>query len=527
MITGEMLLGSQSVTGSGSTFFATNPATGERLDPAFRSGGAGEVEAACRLADAALDSYRETTLADRAVFLETIAAQLLALGDALIERAMAESALPRPRLEGERTRTIGQLHLYAQVVREGRWLDATLDSPLPDRKPLPRADLRRRNIAIGPVAVFGASNFPFAYSVAGGDTASALAAGCPVIAKSHPSHSGASELAGRAIQRAVAKCGMPEGVFSLVVGEGNAIGEALVQHRTIQAVGFTGSRRGGLALARLCAARPQPIPIYAEMSSVNPLFLLPGALKSRAAAIAEGYVESLTLGLGQFCTNPGLVFAIAGPAFERFGERAAGLLSAKEPGVMLNAAIADAFSKGRARLLESPGVHLVAEGPSTGGAGMAQPTLFRTTAGNFLANPALSEELFGPAALLVACESFAQMLELAANLEGQLTGGIHLDPLSELDLAQARTLLPILERKAGRLVINSYPTGVEVGHAIVHGGPYPSTTDSRTSSVGTRAIERFLRPVCYQNFPEALLPAAIRSEDLLGIPRTKDGVFSG
>ena len=526
-VTGDMLLGSQAVRGRGAEFYATNPDSGERLEPGFASGGAEEVEAACQLAASALDGYRETTLKARAAFLETIGEELLALGDALIDRAMAESALPRARLEGERTRTVWQMRLYAQVVREGRWLDATLDSPLPDRKPLPRVDLRRRNIALGPVAVFGASNFPLAYSVAGGDTASALAAGCPVIAKAHPSHLGTSELAGRAIQSAVAKCGLPEGVFSLVLGEGNAIGEALVQHPVIQAVGFTGSRRGGLALAHLCAGRPQPIPIYAEMSSVNPLFLLPAALEARAEAIGAAYVDSLTLGVGQFCTNPGLVFALQGPALERFATTAAGALASKPPGVMLNSGIAEAFQKGRAALSSAGGVEVVGEGAASNGhAGAARPALFRTTGRSFLANPSLSAEIFGPAALVVACDSFAEMLEVARNLEGQLTSSIHLEPSNPDDLAHARTLLPILERKAGRLLVNGYPTGVEVGHAIVHGGPYPATSDSRTTSVGTLAIERFLRPVCYQDFPEALLPAALQGGNPLGIERVLDGVPS-
>ncbi len=520
-ITGEMLLGRRAVRGAGAEFYAVNPASGKRLEPGFAGGGEPEVEAACRLAEGALDVYRETPLEARAVFLETIAEELLALSDELIDRAMAESALPRARMEGERGRTIFQLQLYAKVVREGRWLDATLDSALPERKPLPRVDLRRRNIALGPVAVFGASNFPLAYSVAGGDTASALAAGCPVIAKSHPSHLGTSELAGRAIQAAVAKCGMPEGVFSLVVGEGNAIGEALVKHPVIQAVGFTGSRRGGLALARLCAERPQPIPIYAEMSSVNPIFLLPGALEARAEAIGTGFVDSLTLGVGQFCTNPGLVFAIDGPALGRFEQAAAGAIAGKPSGIMLNAGIAEAFARGRKKLAGLADLKTLAEGAEAeGGPGKARPAIFLADGSEFLENPELAGEVFGPVSLVVACADFDQMLSIARNLEGQLTSTLHLEAS---DYEQARALLPILERKAGRLVINGFPTGVEVGQAIIHGGPFPATTDSRTTSVGSRAIERFLRPVCYQDFPELLLPASLRSGNPLRIERVEDG----
>ncbi len=527
IVTGEMLLGSQAVRGAGAGAYAINPSSGERLEPAFAEAGQAEVAIACRLAEAAADSFRETSLADRATFLETIAEQLLALGEALVDRAMAESGLPRGRIEGERGRTVGQLRLFAGVVRDGHWIGATLDAPLPDRKPLPRVDLRMRNIGLGPVAVFGASNFPLAFSVAGGDTASALAAGCPVIAKSHPSHLGTSELAGRAIQSAVAKCGLPEGVFSLLVGQGHALGEALVQHPAIQAVGFTGSRRGGLALAKLAAARAQPIPVFAEMSSVNPLFLLPGALEARAEAIGLGLVESVTLGVGQFCTNPGLVFGVDGPAFERCAQAAAEAVAGKAAATMLNAGIADAYAQGRARLAAQ--VDLLAggrlpEGPA--GAAVGQPALFRTTGENFLATPALAEELFGPATLLVACSGLDQMLRIATNLEGQLTCGIFLDAdqAESQDISHARLLVPILERKAGRLLVNGYPTGVEVGHAMVHGGPFPATTESRSTSVGARAIERFLRPVCYQDFPETLLPPALQTANPLGIARWLDGV---
>ena len=522
-ITGDMLLGGRATRGQGSALYATNPADGSRLEPAFPSGGADEVDQACRLADAAFDTYRETPPATRAAFLEAIADQLLDLGDELIDRSMAESGLPRARMEGERGRTAGQLRLYAQVLRDGRFLEATLDPALPDRKPLPRVDLRSRNIPLGPVAVFGASNFPLAYSVAGGDTASALAAGCPVVAKAHPAHLGTSELAGRAIQRAVARCGMEPGVFSLVLGEGNAIGEALVQHPAIQAVGFTGSRAGGLALARLAAARPQPIPVYAEMSAVNPIFLLPGALEARAEAIAQGFVDSLTLGVGQFCTNPGLVFAVAGPALDRFTQAAATALARKPSGLMLHRGIAQAYAQGCATTQATQGVEILAEGqPAPESGSFGQPRLFRAPGAQFLSTPGLSEERFGPASLVVSFESFDQLLEAARGLEGQLTCTLHLEAE---DHAQARRLLPVLERKAGRLVVNAYPTGVEVCHAIVHGGPYPATTDGRTTSVGSRAITRWLRPVCYQSFPEELLPEALTTGNPLQLPRLEDGVM--
>ena len=537
-ITGEMLLGTQTRSGSGSRIHADNPDTGEQLEPAFAGAaepGMEEVALACRLAESAFDSYRETTLSERAGFLEAIADELLALGDTLIDRAIAESGLPRMRIEGERGRTVSQMRLFAQVVRDGDWLGARLDTPLPERKPLARADLRMRNIALGPVAVFGASNFPLAFSVAGGDTASALAAGCPVVAKSHPSHLGTSELAGRAIQAAVARCRLPEGVFSLVHGEGNAVGHALVRHPLIQAVGFTGSRRGGLALARLAADRPQPIPVYAEMSSVNPLFLLPGALSARAESMGTAFVDSVTLGVGQFCTNPGLVFGVGGADFDRFAAAAAQALSVKLAGTMLSIGIAECYAADRAAMAGLSTV--LAEGQilkdqlqngSRVGKATGQPALFRTTGEHFLDTPALSGELFGPSSLLVACSSFAELAQIARQLEGQLTCGLFLgtSDLDAEDYKQALALLPILERKAGRILVNSYPTGVEVCHAMVHGGPYPSTTDSRTTSVGTRAIERFLRPICYQDLPAALLPASLRDENPLGIRRLLDGVFS-
>ncbi len=523
-LTGEMLLGNEAVRGAGVEFYAANPADGTTLEPGFAAGSAADVDAACALAAAAFDRYRETGMEERAAFLETIAEELLSLGDTLLDRAGAESGLPRARLENERARTVFQLRLYAGVVRSGDWLRAAIDLPLPDRKPLPRVDVRRRHIPLGPVAVFGASNFPFAYSVAGGDTASALAAGCPVVAKSHPAHPGTSELAGRAIQAAVRRCGLHPGVFSLVLGDGNAVGEALVSHPAIQAVGFTGSRRGGLALARRCADRPQPIPIYAEMSSVNPIFLLPGALQARAEALGRAFVDSLTLGVGQFCTNPGLVFGIAGAAWEQFAHTAAGALTTRPAGTMLHSGIAQAYAAGCAELASSGNTALLAQGAAGDAPCLGRPALFRTTADAFLADAQLRKEVFGPVSLLVTCADAGQLLALAEDLEGQLTATLHLDESRAEDLLQAGTLLPVLERKAGRLVINGFPTGVEVCEAIVHGGPYPATTDARTTSVGTRAIERWLRPVCYQSFPPALLPVALQTGNPLNIPQLVNGV---
>ena len=477
---------------------------------------------ACSLAAQAFDSFRDTSAEVRARFLEMIGQGLMDLGGELVERACGETGLPSARIEGERARTAIQLKLFASVVRDGRWIAATLDSPLPDRKPLPRPDLRSRKIALGPVVVFGASNFPLAFSVAGGDTASAFAAGCPVVAKAHPAHLGTSELVGRVIQRAVAECGLHEGVFSLLVGEGNAIGEALVAHPAIKAVGFTGSRRGGLALMRIASQRKEPIPVYAEMSSINPVFLLPGALAKRPEALALGFVDSLTLGVGQFCTNPGLVIATEGDDLERFRRLAAEKLSAKAAGTMLTQGIYAAYESGMKRLAATEGVRTLAEGQTATASCAGHAALFSVDAKKFLTVSHLSEEVFGPAALLISCQNSGEMREVAEHLEGQLTSTLHLETT---DNELARQLLPILERKAGRIVFNGYPTGVEVSYAMVHGGPFPATTDSRTTSVGATAIERFLRPVCYQDMPATLLPEALKDPNPLSLWRLRDGQY--
>lgn len=520
MITGQMLIGSTTVSGTESKFRAFSPTLGRELEPPYGGGGVKEVAQACSLAERAFDSYRETKLDQRARFLETIANGILALGDELIERASAETGLPKSRIEGERARTAGQLKLFASVVRDGRWIHATLDSPLPERKPQPRPDLRLRKIPIGPVAVFGASNFPLAFSVAGGDTASALAAGCPVVVKAHNAHLGTSELVGRVIQEAVRSCRLHEGVFSLLIGEGNAIGEALVAHPAIRAVGFTGSRRGGLALMRIASNRPVPIPVYAEMSSINPVFLLPGALSQHAESLAASFVDSVTLGVGQFCTNPGLVIGIEGQDLERFRRCAAEKMARKEAGIMLTPAIQSAYVLGLQKLAQSDGVQKLAEGPSSAESCAAQSALFSATATQFLTATNLEEEVFGPSSLLVYCRDFDEMASLAEHMSGQLTASVQLDGA---DHTLARRLMPILERKVGRIIVNGFPTGVEVGYAMVHGGPYPATSDARTTSVGAEAIERFLRPVCYQNVPADLLPEAVRDENPLSLWRLRDG----
>ncbi|HEU4617346.1 MAG TPA: aldehyde dehydrogenase (NADP(+)) [Gammaproteobacteria bacterium] len=524
MITGKFFVGSRETSGR-ETYRAFDAATGAALEPPFHCASVEDVDRACALAALAFDSFREASLEQRARLLEAIADNLAGMGDMgdeLIRRAMAETALPRPRLEGERARTINQLRFFAGIVRRGTWLALRIDTAQPERTPR-RPDLRLRKIPIGPVAVFGASNFPLAFSVAGGDTASALAAGCPVVVRGHPAHPGVAELAARAVAKAVADCELPAGVFSFVTGPSHEIGRALVANPDIKAAAFTGSRAGGLALAAVAAARPEPIPMFAEMSSVNPVFLLPGALEDDAENIAKAFVASLTLGAGQFCTNPGLVFAARGADLDRFIAAAADALSSRDAETMLTAGIHAAYEDAVARLAREQGVEARAHGRGANGRNQARAALFVADGDAFKRNPELAREVFGPSAILVRVERPEELLGLVDALEGQLTGTMH---LRESDFALASRLLPALERKAGRIIANGWPTGVEVAHAMVHGGPFPATSDSRTTSVGSMAIERFLRPVCYQDVPGALLPETLRDGDA-EFERLVDGVRVG
>jgi 2,5-dioxopentanoate dehydrogenase len=519
-ITGDLLIGKAQVRGDDRAFRATDPATGQSLEPAFAFAGLAHVDQACALAWTAFHIYRENSLEERARFLELIASNIVDIGDELVERATAETGLPRGRIEGERARTVGQLKLFADFLRAGEWLDLRIDRAMPERKPLARADLRERHIPLGPVAVFGASNFPLAFSVAGGDTASALAAGCPVVVKGHPAHPGTGELVGRAIQAAVSSCGLPEGVFSLLLGAVET-GAALVADPRIKAVGFTGSRGGGMALVGISNARPEPIPVYAEMSSINPVYLLPGALSARAEALGREFVTSLTMGAGQFCTNPGLVFGLAEAGLDRFIDSAATALKAYEPPAMLTPGIHQAYETGVRALAEHNQVETIARGRVGEGINQGQGALFATDAKSFMADRRLGHEVFGASSLVVRCEDADTLVSLSETLEGQLTATLHLEP-SDRDIA--RRLLPVLERKAGRVLANGWPTGVEVSHAMVHGGPFPATSDSRTTSVGTLAIRRFLRPVCYQDIPADLLPEELRDDSPTRLPRLVNGV---
>jgi len=521
-ISGRLFIGDTRIGGA-KTFHAVSPVTGEPLEPAFVAADRTAVDQACALAWGAFDQFRETSVEARAVFLEAIAEQILALGDELLERAMAESGLPLARLTGERGRTVGQLRLFADELRSGGWMGIRVDPPLPERKPLPRSDLRQRKVPLGPVAVFGASNFPLAFSVAGGDTASALAAGCPVVVKGHPAHPGTSDLVAQAIVKAVEACGLPPGVFSLLNGISSELGGALVAHPLIKAVGFTGSRGGGLALMKIASERAEPIPVYAEMSSINPVVLLPGALAERADKLAKEFVGSLSLGVGQFCTNPGLVVALDSPDLERFIASAAMALEGIAPAVMLTPGIHGAYEKGVQRLLDHPAVQTTARGAEPTGKHCGRGALFSVSALEVFKNPDVTHEVFGPSSVVVRCGDETQLLEVLEHLEGQLSATLH---LTMRDEALAARLVPVLERKAGRLLANGWPTGVEVSHAMVHGGPFPATSDGRSTSVGTLAIDRFLRPVCYQDFPDALLPASLRNEALVQRPRRLDGRYT-
>ncbi|MEP6547701.1 MAG: aldehyde dehydrogenase (NADP(+)) [Gammaproteobacteria bacterium] len=523
MISGELFVGFDRVK-TGNSFQAAAAAGGALLAPPFSIAGAAEVARACAFAAAAFDPYRTLGLAARALFLEAIADEILGLGDAPLQRAHQETGLALARLGGERARTMMQLRLFAAEIRDGGWEGVRIDSALPDRKPAPRSDLRLRKVPVGPVAVFGASNFPLAFSVAGGDTASALAAGCPVVFKAHPAHPGTGEWIAGAVLSAARRCGIPEGVFSMLAGPSNDLGAALVTDPRIKAVGFTGSRSGGFALMALAAARRTPIPVYAEMSSVNPAIILPGALRQRLAAVVDGFVASLTLGAGQFCTNPGIVLLVAGTETDRFIAAAGDAVRAAPSQVMLTPAIHRNFERGVERLAAQPRVQTCARGQEPHGPYEGRAALFLTDADALLANDTLAEEIFGAAALIVTCRDEGQLLAAIDGLEGQLTLSLHMEPE---DHATAIRLLPAMEHKAGRLIVNGWPTGVEVSHAMVHGGPYPATSDGRTTSVGTLAIDRFLRPVCYQDFPDLLLPAELRREHPRPFAHRLDGRFLG
>lgn len=519
-LSGTSIVGFGRAAAGTTKFRAFNPATGGELERDFFSATAEDVDRAAQLASQAFGVYGYLSGRQRAELLRSIAAKLERAAAGIVGIASLETALPVPRLQSELGRTCFQLRFLSDIAEESTWVDARIDHGEPQRKPAPKPDVRSMLRPLGPVVIFGASNFPLAFSVAGGDTASALAAGNPVLFKAHPAHPGTSEIIGLVVQEAVRDAGLPEGVFSLLFDHGINVGTALVKHPLVKAVGFTGSRAGGSALMALAAARPEPIPVYAEMSSVNPVFPLPGALAERGDQIAGGIQASVTLGVGQFCTNPGLILAETGPELPKLTQRLASLMSGTAEGSMLTEGICRNYRRGVERLAQTEGVQILTRTATATRSWAGGAALFRTAGRTFLADRSLMDEVFGPSTIVIECRDRQEMLSAAHSLEGQLTASIH---GTAADLAASRDLIAILEEKAGRLIFNGFPTGVEVCQAMVHGGPYPATSDGRSTSVGGRAITRFARPMCYQDFPDAALPEELREGNPLGLWRTVDG----
>ncbi|MBK0379646.1 aldehyde dehydrogenase (NADP(+)) [Mucilaginibacter segetis] len=520
-MTGQNLTGYTYQPATTKPFTAINPVTGKQLEGDFYPANHAHVNHAVQLATQAFPVYKNIAKDKKAAFLRAIATEIEALGDVLIERASAESGLPLGRIKGELGRTCGQLRLFADVVAEGSWVEAVIDSPLPNREPMPRPGLCKMLVALGPVVVFGASNFPLAFSVAGGDTASALAAGCPVIVKAHPAHPGTGALVAEAIRKAAEQTQMPDGVFSLLFDDGFSVGEALVKHENIKAVTFTGSFKGGMAIYQLAQQRREPIPVFAEMGSINPVVLLPGILQNKAEDIAAQYAGSITLGAGQFCTNPGLLLGVASPELARFEMALAKAISAVPPSTMLTPGIYQNFKHLSAELLQQKGIEVIGTGaePESDGDNQAGALVAKVKAVDFIANPALSQEVFGPYSLLVVADTVEQLKQLIDVLDGQLTVTI----MGETDeLSDHKELIEKAGNKAGRIILNGVPTGVEVCAAMQHGGPFPATTDSRFTSVGTSAIRRFVRPVSWQGWGQDFLPDELKDGNPLNIWRMVD-----
>ena len=522
---GQSIIAGKPTPALGETFHAINPATGETLEPPVHEALGSLADAALEAADGAFDEFRAKTPEQRAALLEAIADGVEALGDELLQRAHAETALPMARLTAERGRTTGQARLFAKLIREGTWLEARIDKAVPDRQPAPKPDVRRMMQPVGPVVVFGASNFPFAISVAGTDTVSALGAGCPVVVKAHPGHPGTCEMIATVIAQALEKTGMPAGAFSMVQGKGHYVGTSLVKHPLTCAVAFTGSLKGGRALFDAAVNRARPIPFYGELGSVNPVFLLPGALKERAAQLAEAFVGSLTMGVGQFCTNPGMVFGLKSAELNSFLDQTSSLVKAWQPATMLHGGICSAFNSGAERLAAVPGLKLAAKSdtPASTDSSQAAAMVFTTDAMTYASNETLREEVFGPVSVVTHCDTKEDLELLAETFDGQLTAAIH---GTVEDLKEHARLVRILERKVGRIIFNGFGTGIEVCPSMHHGGPYPAATHSFFTSIGTAAIYRFVRPVCYQGFPDECLPEPLQNKNANGAWRMVDGVMS-
>lgn len=516
------LIAGKEVPGTNGTFRATDPTTGQHTSPEFSLLSTDQLGIATAAAADSFAIYRALTPEQRSAFLQTAAEKIEESGEQIIATAMSETGLPLPRLQGELGRTVNQLRLFAKVAVEGHHFGARIEHSLPDRKPLPRPDLRQLKLPLGPVGVFGASNFPLAFSVAGGDTASALAAGCPVVFKAHNAHPGTSQLVGKALIAAVAEHNLPSGVFSLIYGPGREVGQALVKDSRIKAIGFTGSRSGGLAILETANARQEPIPVYAEMSSVNPVFVFDSAAEN-AQELAQGFITSLNGSAGQLCTAPGLLFVAEGEVGDSFVAEVSRQVAEASGATMLTPGICSARVDGEKRLAAISRVQPIGQGTAGTAENAPAPAVYSTSVEAFIETPELSEEIFGAVCLLVRYRHNDQLKAAVKSLEGQLTATLHFDPEATKDLDVVRGLLPHLEQKAGRILVNGWPTGVDVGEAIVHGGPFPATSDGRSTSVGSLAIDRFLRPVAYQNLPESLLPEALQEANPWMLARRVNG----
>jgi alpha-ketoglutaric semialdehyde dehydrogenase len=519
MIIGKNYIGNTLSAEGNKTYKTFNPQLNIENEHTFYEATSDEINKAVELAAKAFKSFRHTSGKQKADFLNAIADEILALDDELINVYRSESGLPEGRAKGERGRTVFQLRSFADLVAEGSWVEATIDTAIPDRQPLPKSDIRKMNIPLGPVVVFGASNFPLAYSTAGGDTAAAFAAGCPVIVKSHPMHAGTGELVASAIIKAANKTNMPNGVFSNLNSSGIEVGVQLVKHPEVKAVGFTGSIRGGRALLDLAAQREEPIPVFAEMGSINPVIMLPNALKNRSESLAKTYASSITLGTGQFCTNPGLIIGIKGNDLTNFISTLANEIVKIEPSCMLHPNIYGAYESNKAKALAQPELSVVANYDTVVKENYARQAITTVEGRTFLANTTLHQEVFGPFSMVVQCENVEQMEAIIGNLEGQLTGTLIADGEAE----QYSNIILALQNRVGRLIYNGVPTGVEVCPSMVHGGPYPASTDSRFTAVGINSIKRWVRPFSFQDWPNHLLPDELKNENPLGISRNVDG----
>ena len=522
MTTGKNYIGNSLSAKGAITFKTFNPILNIENELTFYEASNDELEEAVNLASIAFKEFRKTTGKQKALFLNTIADEILALDDLLIETYCSETGLPAGRAKGERGRTIGQLRNFANLVAEGSWVEASIDTADPERTPAPKPDLRKMLIPLGPIVVFGASNFPLAYSTAGGDTAAAFAAGCPVIVKSHPMHAGTGELVASAIVKAAMATGMPNGVFSNLNSSGIAVGVDLVKHPKVKAVGFTGSIKGGRALLDLAAKREEPIPVFAEMGSVNPVVILPEALHKNGKNLAKTYAGSITLGTGQFCTNPGLLLGIKSAELTAFIQNLGKEILQIQPSVMLHPTIIGAYEANKDNTIAQNNIEVVAQYNDEVQPNFAQQVITTVEGQTFLDNSTLHQEVFGPFSMVVQCKDTRQLEEIISQLEGQLTGTI----IAENDeIVSHSKIIEALQNRVGRIIYNGVPTGVEVSPSMVHGGPYPSSTDSRFSAVGINSIKRWVRPFSFQDWPNSLLPDELKDENPLGISRHEDGVY--